>query len=108
MDFTLIPAKLLLSLQRAQTLNTIGEPKCKQKDVNSENKEILTIKSELKMLTEKSHLYVIHSDLGGYTSPVKNGLSLSRHVRNKQCLQNSGRLLLSSHKNRASPCQWPF
>ena len=33
---------------------------------------MLTIKSELKMLTEKS-IYVIHNDLRGYTSPVKKG-----------------------------------
>ena len=36
---------------------------------------MLTIKSELKMLTEKSS-YVIHNDLRGYTSPVKNGLNI--------------------------------
>ena len=53
-------------------MTTIGEHKCKQKDVNNENKEMLTIKSELKMLTE-SPICVIHNDLRGYTSPVKNG-----------------------------------
>ena len=59
LDFTLVPAKLLweeTSLQWAQTVNIIGEHKCKQKDLNNENKEMLTITSELKMLTEKSHL----------------------------------------------------
>ena len=48
-----------MSLQRAQIVNTIGEHKCKQREqinVNNKNKEMLTIKSEPKMLTEKSHL----------------------------------------------------
>ena len=38
LDFTPIPAKLLseeTSLQLAETMNTIGEHKCKQKDVNN-------------------------------------------------------------------------
>ena len=55
-------------------MNTVGEHKCKQKDVNNENKEMLTIKSEPKILTEKP-IYVIHNDLPGYTSPVKNELA---------------------------------
>ena len=37
-------------------VNTIGGYYCKQKAVNNENKEMLTIKSKLKMLTEKSDL----------------------------------------------------
>ena len=36
---------------------------------------MLTIKSELKMLTEKS-IYVIHNDLPGYTSPVNKNFIL--------------------------------
>ena len=39
-------------------------------NVNNKNKEMLTIKSELKMLTE-SPIFVIHNDLRGYTS--RNG-----------------------------------
>ena len=34
--------------------HTIGEHKCKQKSVNNKNKEMLTIRSKLKMLTAKS------------------------------------------------------
>ena len=55
-------------------VDTIGEHKCKQKDANNNNKEMLTIKSELKMLTSKS-ICVIHNDLRGYTSPVKKEAS---------------------------------
>ena len=51
-------------------VNTIGEHKCKQKDVNNKNKEMLTMNSELKMLTG-SPIYAIHNDSRGYTSPVK-------------------------------------
>ena len=38
----------------------------------------------------------------------KIGLSLYLRVRNQQCLRRGGRSLFSSHKNRASPCQWLF
>ena len=51
LDFTLIPAKMLsdeTSLQRAQTGNTTGEHKRKQKTVNNKDKEMLTIKVSLK------------------------------------------------------------
>ena len=44
------------SLKRAQMVDTIVEHKCKQKDVNNNNKEMLTIKSEPKLLTSKSYL----------------------------------------------------
>ena len=48
-DFAIIPARMLsveASLKLADMVDTIGEHKCKQNNVNNDNKEMLTIKTK--------------------------------------------------------------